>query len=126
MAYNVYDFIKEMRIKRGLTQKELGQRLGLTQQAMALIESGKRKIDTDLFGKIFFILDISVGDFFALEDSAHDSFLEAMRTFSAAHGKEKTISFSSYEFSDEELEQIKKYADFLRSQRPVSDLPEEE
>lgn len=35
--------IKETRRKLGLTQKEMGQLLGMTQQAVDRIESGRRK-----------------------------------------------------------------------------------
>lgn len=46
------EIIKELRLKHNMTQKELANKIGLTQQAIALIESGKRKIDFDLFLKI--------------------------------------------------------------------------
>lgn len=41
--------IKRLRQKNGISQKELAGKVGLTQQAIALIESGKRKLDFELF-----------------------------------------------------------------------------
>ena len=36
--------LKELRLKRGLTQAQLGQRLGVTRQRIAEIETGRRPI----------------------------------------------------------------------------------
>lgn len=55
-----HEIIKELRIKHNLTQKELAFEVGLTQQAIALIEAGKRKVDTDLFLKIIDMFDESL------------------------------------------------------------------
>lgn len=37
--------IKRLRQRNGISQKELSGKVGLTQQAIALIESGKRKLN---------------------------------------------------------------------------------
>ena len=47
-----YEIIKSLRLKNGLSQKELADRVNLSQQAVALIESGKRKVEFDLFVKM--------------------------------------------------------------------------
>ena len=44
-----HDIIKQLRQKKGISQKELADRVGLTQQAIALLENGKRKLEFDLF-----------------------------------------------------------------------------
>lgn len=41
--------IREARIKAGLTQKQLGDMVGVTQQSINLIENGKRRFDLYLF-----------------------------------------------------------------------------
>lgn len=49
--------IKELRMSARMTQKELAQKVGLTQQAIALIENGRRRIDVDLFIDILHVFD---------------------------------------------------------------------
>ena len=44
-----YEIIKKLRQKKGLSQKDLADKVGLTQQAIALLENGKRKLEFDLF-----------------------------------------------------------------------------
>ncbi|SDU37847.1 helix-turn-helix domain-containing protein [Jiangella alkaliphila] len=41
----LYATLRQLRMERGLTQAELGQRLGLTQRKVSLFESGDRRID---------------------------------------------------------------------------------
>lgn len=45
----ICELLKEYRIQKGISQRELGERVGLSQQAIALIEQGKRKLDINLF-----------------------------------------------------------------------------
>lgn len=54
--------IKRLRQKNGISQKELAGKVGLTQQAIALIESGKRKLDFELFINILNELGVTSGE----------------------------------------------------------------
>jgi len=47
-----HEIIKEMRLKKQISQKALAESVGLTQQAIALLENGKRKMEFDLFIKL--------------------------------------------------------------------------
>lgn len=58
-----YEVVKELRIKKGLSQKSIAGKVGLSQQAFALIENGKRKMDTTLFFDILTAFDISKKDY---------------------------------------------------------------
>lgn len=55
-----WEFIKKIRIEKGLSQKELGEKVGLTQQAIALLEGGKRRIDADMILKLSNALNVDV------------------------------------------------------------------
>lgn len=44
--------IKDLRMKKGLTQQELGDIIGVTAQRVSAIESGRNKISLSLFNKI--------------------------------------------------------------------------
>lgn len=52
--------IKELRQKNNLTQKELGEKLGLTESTVSLYEAGKRKPDPSTLVKLANIFDVSI------------------------------------------------------------------
>ena len=61
---NLHLKIREERIKQGLSQKELGELVGLPQQAINRIEQGQRKLDIELFEKLCKALNIKkIGSF---------------------------------------------------------------
>lgn len=47
-----HEIIKELRQNKGISQKDLADKVGLTQQAIALLENGKRKLEFELFIEI--------------------------------------------------------------------------
>lgn len=53
----VSEIIKATRLAVGWSQKKLAESVGLSQQAIALIESDKRKVGVDLFLKLINTLD---------------------------------------------------------------------
>lgn len=54
--------IKKVRLERNLSQKALGEQLGMSQQMIAQYESGKRQPKIETLGKIAMALSIPVGD----------------------------------------------------------------
>lgn len=61
---NLHLKIREERIKQGVSQKELGEMVGLPQQAINRIEQGQRKLDVELFEKLCKALNIKkIGNF---------------------------------------------------------------
>ena len=65
------EIIKKIRLKNKVSQKTLGNAVGLSQQAIALIESGKRRVDFDTFVKIMDSLEMPLSAIYAsnrLED----------------------------------------------------------
>ena len=64
MPEKIYLILREARIKNGLSQKDLGDLVGLPQQAINRLEQGQRKIDAELLIKMCDILNISkIGKF---------------------------------------------------------------
>lgn len=59
---DVYKKIRQLRIEKGISQKALGEKCGLTQQAINRIEQGQRNIDIDLLLKITNALDVKIFD----------------------------------------------------------------
>lgn len=57
--------IKELRMKKGISQQELADRIGTTQAAVGLWEIGARIPRADKLPKLAEILDCSIADLFA-------------------------------------------------------------
>jgi len=49
---NTGEKIKDLRVRNGLTQQELGDIIGVSAQRVSAIESGRNKISLSLFSKI--------------------------------------------------------------------------
>ena len=60
--------IKRIRQEKGLTQKELGEKIGISQEAISLMEIGARKPKVDTAKKIADALNVSVMDIIELCD----------------------------------------------------------
>lgn len=108
-----YEIVKEMRQRKGVSQKELADKVGLTQQAIALLENGKRKLEFDLFIKILNELETTQSELHKIINSIFDNNVtpkpEETQTL-AAH-------FDCDEYTEEELDEIKKFAEFVKSKR---------
>lgn len=72
--------LKELRIGRGLSQRELGKRLGMTNSAISMYERGEREPDyetlekiADLFNvDIAYLLGKEIGSFYYLDPDIAD------------------------------------------------------
>ncbi len=58
----MYLRIKEYRLLRGLTQKELARKLGISRSYLSEIENGKYDIPSSLFIKFGKVLKVSLDD----------------------------------------------------------------
>jgi transcriptional regulator with XRE-family HTH domain len=67
-------YLKEWRIKRGLTQEELGARVGLSKGEISRCESANRGIKLELQFALMYALEIRPAQFFMSpeEESADD------------------------------------------------------
>lgn len=56
--------IKEIRVKKGLTQEELGKRVGISKQGISLYEKNKRRLTLEMLDKIAKALNCERYDIF--------------------------------------------------------------
>ena len=112
--------IKKARQSRGLTQLELARDIGASQTAVALWESGNRKISTEVIERVSVVLSVSASyllfgekDF---KDDISDNDAENTANLSPSNSA-SVIHFSSNDFTEEELEDIRAYAEFIKSRR---------
>ncbi len=64
--------IKLMRERKGMSGKELAEKLGLSQSQVSRLEKGQRRINAETLHKIAEILEVSPGVFFQEEETWHD------------------------------------------------------
>ena len=139
------DRLKEARNKAGRTQKQLADELKVTPAMIAQYETGKRKPKQDTLSKIAEALHLSYGYapngepyFFCFVDTVctgeeNEKFNEYQYKDAMASNSDgepsnpiakpepaiATIAahFDGDEYTEEELEQIQKFAEFVKSQR---------
>lgn len=58
----INESIRQCRISKGFTQKDIAEKLGLSKQFILQIEQGKRKIPVDRLIQIANILDCTLDD----------------------------------------------------------------
>ena len=56
--------IKQARKAKGLTQKRLGEKLGVADSTVTLYEKGKQNLTIETLQKVADALGVTVGDFF--------------------------------------------------------------
>lgn len=93
--------LKEARIKKGLSQKEVADNIGVAKSTYSLYESGNREPNVQTIKKIADFLNISVDELLGLNDQP---------TTLAAH-------FDGAEYTEDELEEIKNFAAFVKGKR---------
>ena len=55
--------LKEMRLAKGLTQEEVAEKLGISQEVVSQYETGKRSIKLDLAKRFAELYECNVDDF---------------------------------------------------------------
>ena len=97
------DFIKNLTsllIRKHLTQAQLAKELGVTPSTVSMWLNGTNVPRIDMIRKIATVFDVSPASLLGWDESIT----------MAAH-------FEGDEFTQEELEEIKRYADFVKSRR---------
>ena len=93
--------LKEARERRSMTQKEVADIIGVAKSTYSLYESGNREPNVQTIKKIADTLNVSADDLFGLNT-------EPMTV--AAH-------FDGDEFTADELDDIRAYAEFVKNRR---------
>lgn len=111
------DRLKDLRKRNGYTQKQLADMLNVSQNAIYNWENGKREPSINTIIKIAEALGVDIFDLIEIEsepltDEQEQELIEEQTT--GAH-------FNLDEYTIDEIEKIKEYASFLKSQRKVMD-----
>ena len=101
MGENFNDNLKEARLKRNLSQKEVADQIGVAKSTYSLYESGNREPSVQTIKKIADVLNVSADELLGLSEQPATI---------AAH-------FDGDEYTEEELDKIKEFAAFVKSTR---------
>jgi transcriptional regulator with XRE-family HTH domain len=100
MSDSFCENLKEARIAKGLTQKEVADCIGVAKSTYSLYEGGNREPGVPTIKKIAKALDVSADELLGINST----------TTLAAH-------FDGEEYTPDELDEIKKFAEFVRNKR---------
>ena len=93
--------LKIARERNGLSQKDIAEGIGVAKSTYSLYESGNREPNVQTIKKIADILNVSADELLGIDDEPQTI---------AAH-------FDGNEYTEEELDEIKKFAEFVKSKR---------
>lgn len=92
--------LKFAREKRGYSQKDMAESIGVAKSTYSLYESGNREPNVQTIKKIADVLNVSADELLGIEEPSTI----------AAH-------FDGDEFTESELEEIKQFAEFVKNKR---------
>jgi transcriptional regulator with XRE-family HTH domain len=93
--------LKAARERRNMSQKEVAEGIGVAKSTYSLYESGNREPNVPTIKKIADLLNVSADDLLGINDEPQTL---------AAH-------FDGDEYTEEELEEIKQFAEFVKNKR---------
>lgn len=93
--------LKIARERKGLSQKDIAESIGVARSTYSLYESGNREPNVQTIKKIADILNVSADELLGIDDEPQTI---------AGH-------FDGDEYTEEELDKIKEYASFIKASR---------
>ena len=101
MGDNFNENLKNARERKGISQKDVAEKIGVAKSTYSLYESGNREPNVQTIKKIADVLNVSADDLLGLNE-------EPLTI--AAH-------FDGDEYTEEELDEIKAFAEFVKAKR---------
>lgn len=92
--------LKEARLKKGYSQKEVAENIGVAKSTYSLYESGNREPNVETIKKMADFLCISADSLLGIDEP----------TTLAAH-------FDGTEYTESELDEIRQFAEFVKNKR---------
>lgn len=101
MSDNFNENLKHARERKGLSQKDVAEGIGVAKSTYSLYESGNREPNVQTIKKIADLLNVSADDLLGINDEPITI---------AAH-------FDGDEYTEDELEEIRQFAEFVKAKR---------
>ncbi|MCH1974158.1 helix-turn-helix domain-containing protein [Muricomes sp. OA1] len=126
--------IKGIRQNKKITQKELAEKLGISQTAIALWESGNRSVSLNAIDDIAGCLGVSAGYLLFGDLDINDEISQKKVEDDSKEFTTIAAHLGADELTEAELEDVKNYIEFVKSKRKDPDywkkfkktLPEKE
>lgn len=109
MSEKFFENLKKARLRKGLSQVQLAEQLGVAKSTYSMYESGNREPNVQTIKKIADILNVSTDELLGMDEESQTI---------AAH-------FDGVEYTDEEMAEIRQFAQFVRMKRYKDALMEE-
>lgn len=104
MGEYFYENLKLAREQKGLSQKDVAEKIGVAKSTYSLYESGNREPNVQTIKKIANVLDVSADELLGIDTEP---------VALAAH-------FEGDEYTEDELEEIRQFAEFVKNRRNES------
>lgn len=101
MGEHFNENLKEVRLKKGISQKEVAEKIGVAKSTYSLYESGNREPNVETIKKIADFLNVSADVLLGLDESP---------VTLAAH-------FDGTEYTESELDEIRQFAEFVKNRK---------
>ena len=104
--------LREIRLLKKLNATEIAQRVGVTPASYYRYEKGEQTLSAEMLYKLAKALGVSADYIIGLTDVEEDKAKE--RTEESVNLKEvKSITWGSFPMDKEDIEELKKYAEFI-------------
>lgn len=104
MGEYFYENLKLAREQKGLSQKDVAEKIGVAKSTYSLYESGNREPNVQTIKKIANALDVSADELLGIDTEPITL---------AAH-------FEGDEYTEDELDEIRQFAEFVKNRRKES------
>lgn len=101
MGDNFNENLRSARENLGLSQKDVAEKIGVAKSTYSLYESGNREPNVQTIKKIADVLDVSADRLLGLDEQCFTL---------AAH-------FDGNEYTEKELDEIRQFAEYVKSKR---------
>lgn len=101
MGEYFYENLKLAREQKGLSQKDVAEKVGVAKSTYSLYESGNREPNVQTIKKLANVLDVSADELLGIDTEP---------TTLAAH-------FEGDEYTEDELDEIRQFAEFVKNKR---------
>ena len=111
--------LKELRLDRGLSQKDIADYLGITVAAYSLYERGAREPNITTLKKLAAYFNVSL-DYLLENDETNeinDRTTKYVSLFSSCGGLK--AAFDTSDLTDDEMKDVSQYIEFLKNRRKL-------
>ena len=119
-----HEILKKFRTEKNITQANMSKLLGLSRSTYSLYELGRREPNIDTLKKIASILGVTLDELIGWQSQNLNTNKEinniSNNIVSRPSSAAMSVHFDSDEYTEEELEEIKRFAEFVKSKRKDS------